>query len=345
MAERPGEGARRGFSIGLNAVIVAVTEERPRILTVDDPQHPADHGAPAEHRQPGLEALPFGPLEPDSDRTLELALRGWVREQTGLQLGYTEQLYTFGDRDRGFTGSEGSPRVISIGYLALVREVRPAPRARWRDWYDLFPWEDRRSGAPSVIEERVLPGLEAWIERGETSSVRALRRERADIAFGRRGARWDTERVLERFELLYEAGLVQEAQRDLRRRQSGRDAEAATAELPELGRPLILDHRRILATGLGRLRGKVKYRPLVFELLPETFTLLELQRTVEALAGVRLHKGNFRRLVERGGLVEGTSRLRRATGGRPAELFRFRRDVLRERRAPGVGLPEDRVEE
>jgi hypothetical protein len=102
---------------------------------------------------------------------------------------------------------------------------------------------------------------------------------------------------------------------------------------------MALDHRRILATALGRLRGKLKYRPVVFELLPSTFTLLQLQRVVEALAGVRLHKQNFRRLVETGGLVEGTGRFHAGTGGRPAELFRFRREVLRERPAPGVGLP------
>jgi hypothetical protein len=102
---------------------------------------------------------------------------------------------------------------------------------------------------------------------------------------------------------------------------------------------MALDHRRILASALGRLRGKLKYRPVVFELLPATFTLLRLQRVVEALAGVRLHKQNMRRLVETGGLVEGTGRLESQTGGRPAELFRFRRDVLRERPAPGVGIP------
>jgi hypothetical protein len=60
---------------------------------------------------------------------------------------------------------------------------------------------------------------------------------------------------------------------------------------------------------------------------------------VEALSGVRLHKQNLRRLLEKGGLVEGTGRVDASTGGRPAELFRFRRDVLRERPAPGVGLP------
>ena len=95
----------------------------------------------------------------------------------------------------------------------------------------------------------------------------------------------------------------------------------------------------MVATALGRLRGKLSYRPVVFELMSDTFTLNQLQRVVEALSGVRLHKPNFRRLVERGGLVEGTGIADTTTGGRPAELFRFRREVLRERPAPGVGLP------
>ena len=140
-------------------------------------------------------------------------------------------------------------------------------------------------------------------------------------------------RVLERYELLYESGLASEAGRD-----SGERPGAGTA-VPPLGEPMALDHRRLMATALGRLRGKLKYRPVVFELLPTTFTLLRLQRVVEALAGARLHKQNFRRLVEKDGLVEGTGVVEPGTVGRPAELFRFRREVLRERRAPGVGLP------
>jgi hypothetical protein len=101
------------------------------------------------------------------------------------------------------------------------------------------------------------------------------------------------------------------------------------------GEHMALDHRRVAATALSRLRGKLTYRPLVFDLMPETFTLSHLQRTVEALAGQKQHTQNFRRLVERGGLVEGTGR-HVNTGGRPAELFRFRQSVLVER--PRVGL-------
>jgi hypothetical protein len=80
----------------------------------------------------------------------------------------------------------------------------------------------------------------------------------------------------------------------------------------------------------------MKYRPVVFELMPAEFTLTELQRTVEAIAGRHLHKQNFRRLVESTQLVEPTGETSTATGGRPAALFRFRREVLAER--PSAGL-------
>ena len=331
--------------IGLNAVIVAVTDEEPRILTVRRAEHALAGeamGAAAGSGEP-LDSLPFGPLDPQRDRTLERGLRGWVREQTGLELGYVEQLYTFGDRHRDPRERGGGPRVVSVAYLALVRESRVAGvgEARWHPAYGFLPWEDWRHGRPAVIDGEIAGALEEWVRQAPDGTARRLRRERADITFGRRGVRWDGERVLERYELLYEAGLVLERRRDesLPGSRLRRGARGGASDRPQPGRPMVLDHRRMLATALGRMRGKIKYRPVVFELLPPTFTLLRLQRVVEALSGVRLHKANFRRLVEKGGLVEGTGRMEEHTGGRPAELFRFRREVLRERRAPGVGLP------
>ncbi|HVR09155.1 MAG TPA: hypothetical protein VMW75_13985 [Thermoanaerobaculia bacterium] len=320
-------------AIGLNAVIAAVTEEVPRVLTVRRMA-----GAPDDAAE---DALPFGPLEPETDRTLDRGLRRWVFELTALDLGYVEQLYTFGDRDREWPEGAGGTRVVSVAYLALVREGEAAVAgdAHWRDVYGFLPWEDWRGGRPQVIDEAIAPALARWVA---VAGAAMERRERADIAFGLGGAAWDGERVLERYELLYEAGLVPEARRDAMARgeaatRAGKGRRWPPAPLP--GRPMALDHRRILATALGRLRGKLKYRPVIFELLAPTFTLLQLQRVVEALAGVRLHKQNFRRLVENGGLVVGTGRQHPPTGGRPAELFVFRREVLRERPAPGVGLP------
>lgn len=316
--------------LGLNAVIVAVTEEVPRVLVVKSRKEHAD------------DALPFGPLEPDTDRTLDLALRRWVREQTGLELGYLEQLYTFGDRYRDPQETRGGPRGVSVAYLALVREGPVGEDALWRDGYEFFPWEDWREGRPEVIERAIAPALAAWAEAADKPLLCQARRQRSDIAFGLGGVPWDGDRVLERYELLYEAYLVPEAWRD--REATGGAAEdrrPAPRRKPDLlpSRPMAFDHRRILATALGRLRGKIKYRPVVFELLAPTFTLLQLQLVVEALSGVRIHKQNFRRLVENAGLVEGTGRQDSQTGGRPAELFVFRKEVLRERPAPGVGLP------
>ena len=334
--------------IVLNGVIVAVTDNRPRILTVKNPDDPlrvqtADFGDGA-----ALDALPFGPLDPAADRTLELGLNGWVREQTGIELGYVEQLYSFGDRNREPGVRQGGPRVISIAYLTLVREEQLSVRgqANWRDWYEYFPWEDWLWRRPSMIDEQIAPALDRWAKAVIDTSLRSRRQERIEIAFGLEGAPWDQERVLERYELLYEAGLVAEQALDTivagRERQESQKSSKGSSRQTRtslLGRPMALDHRRILATALGRLRAKIKYRPVVFELLSPTFTLLQLQRVVEALAGVRLHKQNFRRLVEKGGLVEGTGQLDPKTGGRPAELFCFRREVLRERPAPGIGLP------
>ena len=111
--------------IGLTAVGVAVTGETPRVLVVRQapPTAPAGaselEGMPAPHRN----SLPFGPFDPQQHRTLESGLRDWVEQQTGLPLRYVEQLYTFGDRYRDHGELTGGPRVVSVGYLALVREA------------------------------------------------------------------------------------------------------------------------------------------------------------------------------------------------------------------------------
>ena len=311
MPRESGRGA--SLSIRLRAVIVTGTIDEPRVLTVRIGRDP-------------IEALPSGPLEVEH-RTLEVGLRAWVERQTAQKLGYVEQLYTFGDRDRVEDARAG--RALTVAYLALVREARPggAGEALWQSWYRYFPWEDWRAGRPAT-----LPPLEArlgsWAKEAPSETERRLRAERLGLAFARS---WNEELVLERYELLYEAGLIHECWRDL-----GRPAPPGDGLV--FGAPMAADHRRVLATAIGRLRGKIKYRPVVFELMPPSFTLLQLQRTVEALSGVRLHKQNFRRLVEQQGLVEETGGISAETGGRPARLVRFRREVLLERLAPGLRL-------
>lgn len=314
--------------VDLTAVVVAVTGDEPRTLVL--PPRGRSTSRPGQ-----ADALPSGPLELQH-RTLEAGLRTWVRERAGIQLGYVEQLYTFGDRDRTERGS--GQRALSIGYLALSREAggtAPADAA-WHDWYRYFPWEDWRGRRPEMLD-RLLAALRRWAEDAGTLAERAARHARIALSFGSEGVEWSDERVLERYELLYEVGLVPEAHRD------GAPVFAAPAEVPAGAQPMAADHRRILATAIARMRAKIKYRPVVFELMPPAFTLLQLQRTVEGLSGVRLHKQNFRRLVAQQGLVEETGHTVTATGGRPAREVRFRPDATWERPAPGLRLPIDRA--
>ena len=159
------------------------------------------------------------------------------------------------------------------------------------------------------------------------------------LCFGCEGAAWDEEKVVERYELLCEAGLLQDGEH-ARRRCS---ACPTCAAWPALRRPSWAIIGRALASAIAELRRMIKYRPVVFELMPEVFTLFELQKTVEAILGPHLHKQNFRRLVEGGGLVEPTEQYRFRTGGRPARLYRFRPDVLLERLAPGVRIKHGRL--
>ncbi len=343
------DDVRNHFSVDLSAVVLAVTGDEPKVLAVVSD---ADDGA--SHP----DALPSGRLE-SQHRTLEAGLRSWVERQTGQSLGYVEQLYTFGDSNRIVSGANADvsadrQRVLSIGYLALVREARvshvshvggSAGEAVWRDWYRYFPWEDWRDGKPAILA-RIELQLKRWCAVAATKEERRLREERVRIAFGQRDIAWSDERVLERYELLYEVGLVPEAHRDLgeiHRGRSGRDEGiqpwAAAGDAITEGAVMLADHRRVLATAIARLRGKIKYRPVVFELMPPSFRFLQLQRAVEALAGLRLHKSNFRRLVESQGLVEETGEVEVGTGGRPARLLRFRREVLLDRPAPGLRLP------
>jgi hypothetical protein len=297
-------------SIELTAVLVAVTDEDPRVLTIQDGK-----------------ALPSGPFA-SGHRTLQLALRSWVERQTHHPPGYLEQLYTFADRGR--VEGDAQRRVISISYLGLSRETRVSgDRApRWHGWYRYLPWEDWRDGPSPLVARLIVPRLQQWAGEADDAETRRARRHRVEATFATSGRDWNEELVLRRYELLYEAGLVREASR----------RRPVVAPIPP-GEPMMHDHRRILATGIARLRAKIKYRPIVFELMPAAFTLSQLQRAVEALAGRRLHKQNFRRLIDQQGLVEETGEMSTETGGRPARLVRFRREVLLERALAGSKLP------
>jgi hypothetical protein len=214
--------AGQGVRIGLSAVVMALRDGRACVLTTmgDD----------------GLAALPFGPFDPVKDRTFERALRDFVTAQTGFRPGYVEQLYTFGDAGRASPRATPGPsgaREVSVGYLALTDQAADPEglEARWTPVLDFFPWEDRRAGV-SGVQATIDSALAVWA--GEDGK----RRARVDSLFGGGEARWPEARVLERYELLYEAGIVAEAARDAKR--------SPPTDAP--GRAMASDHRRILAT-------------------------------------------------------------------------------------------------
>ena len=99
--------------------------------------------------------------------------------------------------------------------------------AHWSGWYDYFPWEDQRAGLPAALTKTLASRLKAWSKSAGTAGLQRERWQRVAITFGLDEREWNEELVLQRYELLYEAGLIPEAVRD------GADA---TAVVP--GRPM-----------------------------------------------------------------------------------------------------------
>src|SRR5467141_2040332 len=131
------------IEIGLTAAIVAVEGDEPAILVAGD-----------------LVAGDGGKDGP----------RAGVEAQTGLTVGYVEQLYTFGDRGRHARPGDTGAHMVSIGYLALTRRpenVTPlhTAGAGFEPWYRFFPWEDWREKRPDILDKVILPLLEEWAGR------------------------------------------------------------------------------------------------------------------------------------------------------------------------------------
>lgn len=110
--------------------------------------------------------------------------------------------------------------------------------------------------------------------------------------------------------------------------ESGMGRWFPAGQLPSLA----MDHTEIFAYALRRLRYKLEYTAVGFELLPEFFTLSELQHTYELILDEKLDKRNFRRRILEAGIIEATSH-RRSGEGRPAQLYRYRPDAVAEVKA------------
>ncbi|WP_154954319.1 NUDIX hydrolase [Neisseria flavescens] len=294
--------------VELVPVLIAITNGSLRVLTVAQG-----------------ELLPNGLLAP-LRHSLQAGVRMWVAKQTSQPMGYVEQLYTFVDTSR--QNEQGLP-VLYVSYLGLVREASDNilhPDAKWQDCYCYFPWEDLRNAGRQ--HETIVSRLRIWANSADTEEMRQKRLKRIHLCWGVVPENWSEEYVLQRYEMLYESGLIAEA------------AEPQTNfDFALTGQPMRHDHRRVLATALSRLRAKIKYRPVIFELMPPEFTLLQLQNSVEAISGRLLHKQNFRRQIQQQNLIEPSDTGVSGSKGRPAQLYRFRDDVLPDQLISDIGLP------
>ena len=304
----PETAANTQSIVELVPVLIAITNGSLRVLTVAQ-------GA----------LLPNGLLAP-LRHSLQAGVRMWVAKQTSQPMGYVEQLYTFVDTRR--QNEQGMP-VLYVSYLGLVREAADSilhPDAKWQDCYSYFPWEDLRTDGGQ--RDAIVSRLRIWANSADTEEVRQKRLKRIHLCWGVEPEDWSEEYVLQRYEMLYESGLIAEA------------AEPqANFDFALTGQSMRHDHRRVLATALSRLRAKIKYRPVIFELMPPEFTLLQLQNSVEAISGRLLHKQNFRRQIQQQNLIEPSDTGVSGSKGRPAQLYRFRDNVLPDQLISDIGLP------
>ncbi len=308
---RPSYG---GFAVELASCLLSVEGDEPVVL-IDDAN-------PNEARFPSVA------FDPGAHKCLDLGVRDWLHENTGLELGRLEQVHTA--RRSGAGSGIGEPcSALSIGFLGLVppQQRTSVTRGTWRRCLDLMPWEDRRRRGGLTGHERVgqllLNRLQSSTLAGEQALERQSRRVRT--AFGLDSTPWEEAGTLDR------CALVQKLAPYLSEPGNVAYVEGIAGETIAPSR-MVPDHLQILAAALGRLRARLRVRPIAVDLVPPVFTLLDLQRSAEAILGPSLHKQNFRRYVEGAGVIEATGTMRQQTGGRPAQLFRFRREGMSERR-------------
>jgi 8-oxo-dGTP diphosphatase len=199
----------------VDCVVFGIDDDELKVLLIQRDQDPFE----------GQWALPGGFVHME-ESLYEAALRE-LREETGLEKVYLEQLFTFGEVDRDPRG-----RVVSVAYYALVKlsehRVQAATDARDAQWFPV----------------------------------------------------WDTP-------------------------------------------TLAFDHSQILPVALERLKGKVRYQPIGFELLPKKFTLTQLQRLYEVILERELDKRNFRKKILSMEILVELDEVEKGVAHRAARLYRF----------------------
>ena len=220
-------------------------------------------------------ALPGGFVE--INESLEEGAKRKLKEKTGIDNIYMEQLYTFGDVNR-----DKRTRVISVGNMALVEKSS-------------IELDDIESNKSEWF----------WINKTLVSSIKNEKNIENKYILSLKSV---DEAVIINYEI------TEKVERDIFRRENTvyKLVDSSTDELA-------FDHYKILDYGIDRLRNKVEYTPIVFNLLPRLFTVKELQNVYEAIMGREIL--NFRRKM--GDMIIETDEKIEGKPFRPAAVFKF----------------------
>lgn len=231
-----------------------------------------------EHPFKNMWALPGGFVQMDED--LETGAFRELKEETGVDHVYLEQLYTHSDVDRDPRG-----RIISTAYLSLVDEelmnIKAGSDAADAKWFNL--------------------------------EVNLINQERINANDGFDESTYYDVLLNNELDSLKASVCVN---RKVRGRQVSIKRKIVSSE------GLAFDHGMILQEGLERLRNKIEYTDIAFHLLPDLFTLTELQKTYEKILDKPLLKANFRRKISK--YVVETDKMTSDAGHRPSKLFKFK---------------------
>lgn len=212
------------------------------------------------------------------EESLEVGAKRKLKEKTGIDNVYTEQLYTFGD-----VGRDKRTRVISVGNIALVEKnsirLKEIDLQKKSGWF----WIDKVLISSEKYEE--------YIENKHLLSLKSI-----------------DETIIMNYEVIEKIG------RDIFRKK-----ETTYRLLNNSTDELAFDHYKILDYGIDRLRNKVEYTPIAFNLLPRVFTVKELQNVYEAIMGREIL--NFRRKM--GEMIIETDEKIEGKPFRPAKVFKF----------------------
>ncbi len=208
--------------------------------------------------------LPGGFVKINED--LENAPKRILKDETGLDNIYLEQLYTFGSVKR-----DPRMRVVSSSYMALIDKDKLKDDIRNNaSWFDIIKIEDNNA----LVNFYLFNGSE-HISFSIVKTLRELTTDRYSFSIKENNC-------------------------------------------------LAFDNPLVITSGLERLKNKVEYTDIVFNMMPEYFTLGELQKVYELILGKKLLDPAFRRIISN--KVEQTDRYKTGEGHRPSRLFRYKKN-------------------